>query len=371
MLQKLTSFFVVLLFFCSSLQAQNQFTISGYLKDASTGEDLYAANVYVKEILKGTTTNVYGFYSLSLKPGTYTMVFSYLGLQEVERLVTLDKDLTLSLELSEGEVVTAEVIVTGEKQDRNVDDAQTSVVELEIKTVKELPALLGEADIFRTLQLMPGVASAGEGNSGLYVRGGGPSQNLVLLDNATVYNPGHLLGFFSVFNADAIKSSTLIKGGIPAEYGGRISSVLDITMREGNTKEYEFEGGVGFISSRITAQGPIIKDKAAFIISGRFTYLSFLLNPLLKKSDTPINIPWFFDINGKMNFKLGEKDRLFISAYFGRDRFSFSSSGGSGLSFELPYGNATTSIRWNHQFNGKVFMNNSFVFNDYVSKIRA
>lgn len=371
MLKKLTNLFVILLFISSAAFAQNQFTISGYLKDASTGEDLYAANVYVKEILKGTTTNVYGFYSLSLKPGTYTVVFSYLGLQEIERLVTLDKDISLSVELAEGEVVTAEVTVTGEKQDRNVDDAQTSVIELEMKTVKELPALLGEADIFRTLQLLPGVASAGEGNSGLYVRGGGPSQNLVLLDNATVYNPGHLLGFFSVFNADAIKSSTLIKGGIPAEYGGRISSVLDITMREGNTKEYEFEGGIGFISSRLTAQGPIIKDKAAFIVSGRFTYLSFLLNPLLKKSDTPINIPWFFDINGKMNFKLGEKDRLFISAYFGRDRFSFSSSGGSGLSFELPYGNATTSVRWNHQFNGKVFMNNSFVFNDYVSKIKA
>ena len=221
------------------------------------------------------------------------------------------------------------------------------------------------------MQLKPGVASAGEGNSGLYVRGGGPAQNLVLLDNATVYNPGHLLCFFSVFNADAIKSTTLIKGGIPAEYGGRISSVLDITMREGNTKDFEVEGGIGFISSRITAQGPIIKDKAAFIVSGRFTYLPFLLNPFLKKRDTPINIPWFFDVNAKMNFQLGEKDRLFISSYFGRDKFSFSSGGGDGLTFELPYGNATTSVRWNHQFNGKVFMNNTFVFNDYTSKIKA
>lgn len=360
-----------MLFTLSALLAQKQFTVSGYVKDAKTGEDLYAANVYIKELTKGTTTNIYGFYSISTLPGTYTLVFSYLGMADFEKTIVLDKDITFSIELKENEVVTAEVLVTGKKEDRNVDDAQTSVIELEMKTVKELPALLGEADIFRTLQLLPGVASAGEGNSGLYVRGGGPSQNLVLLDNATVYNPGHLLGFFSVFNADAIKNSTLYKGGIPAEYGGRISSVLDITMREGNTKEYEVEGGIGFISSRITAQGPIIKDKAAFIVSGRFTYLSFLLNPLLKKRDTPINIPWFFDINAKMNFKLGEKDRLFISSYFGRDKFSFSSSGGSGLSFELPYGNATTSVRWNHQFNGKVFMNNTFVFNDYVSKIKA
>ncbi|MFT4968837.1 MAG: hypothetical protein ACI9O4_000570 [Chitinophagales bacterium] len=361
---------LISLSFTSQLNAQKQFTISGYVKDSKSGEDFFAANVYIKELLKGTTTNVYGFYSLSTDPGIYTVVFSYIGTEDVERVITLDKDTTLNIELSENEIVTDEVTVTGRKEDKNVDDAQTSVIELDMKTVKELPALLGEADIFRTLQLKPGVASAGEGNSGLYVRGGGPAQNLVLLDNATVYNPGHLLGFFSVFNADAIKSSTLIKGGIPAEYGGRISSVLDITMREGNMKEYEFEGGIGFISSRLTAQGPIIKDKAAFIVSGRFTYLSFLLNPILKKQDNPIAIPWFFDINAKMNFKLGEKDRLFVSAYFGRDKFSFS-SGGDGLSFELPYGNATTSVRWNHQFNGKVFMNNTFVFNDYTSKIKA
>lgn len=364
----------LLLFFFTLISitafAQKQFTVSGYVNDAKTGEELFAASVYIKELLKGTTTNVYGFYSITTEPGEYTLVFSYLGMKDVEKKISLNKDLTISVELAQNEVMTNEVVVTGKRADQNVDQAQTSVVELEMKTVKELPALLGEADIFRTLQLKPGVASAGEGNSGLYVRGGGPAQNLVLLDNATVYNPGHLLGFFSVFNADAIKNSTLYKGGIPAEYGGRISSVLDITMREGNSKEYEFEGGIGFISSRLTAQGPIIKDKAAFIVSGRFTYLSFLLNPILKTRDAPINIPWFFDINAKMNFKLGEKDRLFISGYFGRDRFSFS-TGGEGLSFELPYGNATSSIRWNHQFNGKLFMNNTLVFNDYTSKIRA
>lgn len=371
MLKKRFLSLLLSIFALNFLFAQNQFTVSGYVKDSKSGEDIYAANVYIKELLKGTTTNIYGFYSLSTLPGTYTLVFSFIGMADIEQVIELNRDMSLNVELKENEIMTNEVVIQGQKQDKNVDDAQSSVVEIEMKTVKELPALLGEADIFRTLQLKPGVASAGEGNSGLYVRGGGPSQNLILLDNATVYNPGHLLGFFSVFNADAIKNTTLYKGGIPAEYGGRISSVLDITMREGNMKDYEFEGGIGFISSRLTAQGPIIKDKASFIVSGRFTYLSFLLNPLLKKRDTPINIPWFFDINTKMNFKLGEKDRLFISAYFGRDRFSFSSGGGSGLSFELPYGNATTSVRWNHQFNGKVFMNNTFVFNDYVSKIKA
>jgi len=350
--------------------AQKQFTISGSVKDASNGEDLYAANVYIKELLLGTSTNLYGFYSLSAAPGTYTVVYSYIGMADIEKTIVLDENKVINIELSESEIVTQEVVVTGKKEDQNVDKAQTSVIELEMKTVKEIPALLGEADIFRTLQLKPGVASAGEGNSGLYVRGGGPAQNLVLLDNATVYNPGHLLGFFSVFNADAIKNSTLIKGGIPAEYGGRISSVLDITMKEGNSKDFEVEGGVGFISSRITAQGPIIKDKASFIVSGRFTYLSFLINPILKNAGQSINIPWFFDINGKMNYKLSDKDRLFISGYFGRDRFSFS-SGDGGLEFELPYGNATTSMRWNHQFNSRTFMNNTFVFNDYTSKIDA
>jgi hypothetical protein len=364
------SFF--LLFVLSNVLGQKQFTISGHVKDSKTGEDLYAANVYIKELTKGTTTNIYGFYSISTTPGTYTLVFSYLGMSEVEKTIVLDKDISFSVELKENEILTSEVIITGKKDDKNIDDTQTSVIELEMKTVKELPALFGEADIFRTLQLLPGVASAGEGNAGLYVRGGGPSQNLVMLDNATIYNPGHMLGFFSVFNADAIKSSTLIKGGIPAEYGGRISSVLDITMKEGNTKAYEFEGGVGFIASRFSAQGPIIKDKAAFIISGRFTHLSFLLNPILNNQDPPTSMPWFFDMCAKMNFTLGEKDRLFISSYFSRDRFSFTSGGGDGGStFALPYGNATTSIRWNHQFNGKLFMNNTFVFNDYVSKIKA
>lgn len=362
--------FIFSLFLITSVFSQEQFTISGYVKDAKSGEDLFAVNVYIKELYKGTTSNVYGFYSLTTSPGTYTLVFSFIGMKSEERLITLDKDLTINIELESAEVLTDEVVVTGKRKDDNISNAQTSVIELETKSVKEIPALLGEADIFKTLQLLPGVASAGEGNSGLYVRGGGPDQNLVLLDGATVYNPGHLLGFFSVFNADVIKNTTLYKGGIPAEFGGRISSVLDLGMKEGNMREFEVEGGIGIIASRLSVQGPIKKDKASFIVSGRFTYINFLVNPLLKKQDIGFKVPYFFDLNGKINYKFGEKDRLFISGYFGRDKFSFASGDGN-FTFDIPWGNATTTLRWNHLFSDKLFMNNTFVFNDFVSKVNA
>lgn len=358
-----------ILFFLTTL-AQNQFTVSGYIKDAKSGEDIFSANVYIKELYKGTTTNVYGFYSITTKPGTYTLVVSYLGMKDIEKIINLSKDITLNFELESGEIVTEEVVVTGERKDKNVESVQTSVVELEVKQVKEIPTLLGEADIFRTLQLMPGIASAGEGNSGLYVRGGGPDQNLVLLDGATVYNPGHLLGFFSVFNSDVIKNTTVYKGGIPAEYGGRISSVIDVGMKEGNMREYEVEGGIGVISSRLAVQGPIVKDKASFIASGRLAYLGFFINPVLKKRGEQFKVPYFFDVNAKLNYKISDKDRIFASAYVGRDKFSFGSSD-SDFAFEIPWGNATATFRWNHLFNDKLFMNNTFIFNDYQSKVEA
>lgn len=370
MLKHLFSLIVFTFLLSSQIQAQKQVTLSGTITEASSGEDLYAATIYIKELMQGTSTNIYGFYSLSTKPGTYTVVFSFIGMEEIEKTIVLDKDIVMNIELAESEIIAQEVVVTGEKKDRNIDNAQTSTLELETKTVKEIPALLGEADIFKTLQLLPGVASAGEGNSGLYVRGGGPDQNLVLLDGATVYNPGHLLGFFSVFNADAIKNTTLYKGGIPAEYGGRISSVLDIGMKEGNMREYEVEGGIGFIASRLTVQGPIKKDVASFIVAGRLTYLNFLVNPILKSKGESFRVPYFFDINAKINYKIGAKDRLFISTYFGRDKFSFASPDG-GFSFDIPWGNATATARWNHLFSDKLFMNNTFVFNDYTSKVEA
>jgi hypothetical protein len=367
---KFLNFLFFLLIF-SGLMAQERYTVSGFVKDASNGEDMFSVNVYVKELQKGTTTNIYGFYSMTLPKGTYEITFSFLGYEPRTEQINLTKDTKLNISMSSAAITTQEVVVSGKRRDQNVENAQTGIIELSMDQVKEIPALLGEVDVFRVLQLMPGVMSAGEGNSGLYVRGGGPDQNLVLLDNATVYNPGHLLGFFSVFNADAIKNTTLFKSGIPAEYGGRLSSVLDISMREGNMKHYEVEGGLGVIATRLSLNGPIVKDKASFLVSSRFTQLPLILNPLLKNADPPTSIPSFFDVNAKMNFILGEKDRLFISSYVGRDRFSFSSGGGSGFNFAIPWGNATTTIRWNHQFNDKVFMNNMLIFNDYQSKIEA
>lgn len=371
---KIRQILIVTILFINSFSlaySQEKFSISGYVKDAGTGEDMFAVNVYVKQIQKGTTSNIYGFYSMTLPKGEYELTFTFLGYETRSEKVILNKDVKLNIQMAEAAITTQEVVITSKRRDQNVDNAQTGVVELSMEQVKEIPALLGEVDIFRVLQLMPGVMSAGEGNSGLYVRGGGPDQNLVLLDNATVYNPGHLLGFFSVFNADAIRNTTLYKSGIPAEFGGRLSSVLDISMKEGNMKEYEVEGGLGLIATRLSLHGPIVKEKASFLVSGRFTQLPLILNPLLKNREDPISIPSFFDINAKMNFKLGEKDRLFISSYIGRDKFGFSSGGGSGFNFTSPWGNATTTIRWNHQFNDKVFMNNMLVFNDYQSKIEA
>lgn len=371
-MKKNLSLFTFLLILQSFLIAQNRYSISGYVKDAQNGEDMFSVNVFVKELTKGTTTNIYGFYSMTLPEGSYEVSFSFLGYETLVKQVELNKDVQLNVELSTSAITTEEVVVTSKRRDQNVDNAQTGVVEISTEKAKEIPALLGEPDIFRVLQLMPGVQSAGEGNSGLYVRGGGPDQNLVLLDNATVYNPGHLLGFFSVFNADAIKNTTLIKSGIPAEYGGRLSSVLDIQMREGNMRDYDVEGGIGLIATRLSVQGPIIKDKASFLVSGRFTQLPLIINPILKRNENvSASLPSFFDINAKMNFVLGEKDRLFISSYVGRDRFSFGSDSGNGFNFTSPWGNATTTVRWNHQFNDKVFMNNMFVFNDYQSKISA
>ena len=280
----LPSFFCFLFFFFVapfSAEAQ-ELTLSGYLKDASNGETLPFANVYLKDDQGvGVTTNAYGFYSLSLPKGKYQFVFSYTGYNDLIMEVDLDSSRSLSVELSSG-ILLEDVVVTAEQKDKNVESTDMGTVELPMEDIKLLPALMGEVDILKTLQLLPGVMSAGEGTSGFYVRGGGPDQNLVLLDEAVVYNSGHLLGFFSVFNADAIKNTKLIKGNMPASYGGRVSSVVDIQMKEGNMKHYSLEGGVGLISSRLTFQGPIQKDKSSFMISGRRTYGFDLAQPFLK-----------------------------------------------------------------------------------------
>ena len=259
-----------------------------------------------------------------------------------------------------------EVVVAakGEEEDENVQSTSMGRVSLPIEQIKVLPALLGEVDILKTIQLLPGVSSAGEGSAGFYVRGGGADQNLVLLDEAVVYNSGHFLGFFSVFNSDAIKNTTLIKGGIPAVYGGRLSSVLDIQMKEGNNQNFQGEGGIGLISSRLTLEGPIVKGKSSFLVSGRRTYGFDLAQPFIRQTDFAGTNYFFYDLNAKMNYQFSQKDRIYLSGYFGRDVLTFAQPGRD-FQFTLPYGNATATFRWNHLFTEKLFFNLSAIYNDY------
>jgi len=365
-MNKTALLFSILLCFCSYLPAQEEFTVSGYVQEAGSGETLIGANVFVEqEPGMGTTTNLYGFYSLSLPAGKYTLVYSYLGYVTERRKVRLTGDQRINIALSEG-VELQEVVVSAQKEEeeQNVESTEMGTVDLQVEQVKKLPAVFGEVDVLKTLQLLPGVQSAGEGNSGFYVRGGGADQNLVLLDEALVYNSGHLLGFFSVFNADAIKNVTLIKGNLPANYGGRLSSVVDIQMKEGNDTRYGVEGGVGLIASRVTAEGPIVKEKSSFIVSARRTYALDLAQPALEGGDFEGTNYFFYDLNAKVNYRFSDRDRVYLSAYFGRDVFKFRSPVRD-FFFDLPYGNSTATLRWNHLFNDKLFMNLSAIYNDY------
>lgn len=361
-------FFLFVLLILGSLQtsnAQKRVTISGHVKDAQTGEDLIFANVYNKaNTLDGVTSNTYGFYSLSLIPGTYTIVASYVGYQDTELTINLQQDTSFNIELSTGALFDSIVVVTDERGNANVESTQMGTVELDMKAIKKLPVLFGEVDLLKTIQLLPGVQSAGEGTAGFFVRGGGIDQNLVLLDEAIVYNAGHLLGFFSVFNSDAIKNVTLIKGGMPANYGGRLSSVLDIQMKDGSDKGFGIEGGIGLISSRLTIQGPIVKNRGSFIVSGRRTYAFDIAQPLIQGSAFEGTNYFFYDLNLKARYQITPKDRVFLSGYFGRDVLVFKNPD-RGFAFNLPYGNATASLRWNHIFDDKLFMNFIFVYNDY------
>lgn len=339
----------------ANVDAQN-FTISGHVTDKKNGEELIGANIFVKELKNGTVTNVYGFYSLSIPKGTYTLEYSYLGYKGKDTVVNLTSDLKLEIELAEEDKLLEEAVVTGERQDRNVNENRMSVVSIDVKTVRKIPILLGEVDVIKALQLLPGVQSAGDGNTLTIVRGGNVDHNLVLLDEAVVYNPSHVVGFFSVFNGDAIKDFDLYKGGIPSIYGGRLASVLDIRMKDGNSKNFTASGGIGILSSRLTLEGPLPKDKGSFIISGRRSYFD-LFFPLSEQ--TKDAIANFGDLNAKINFKLGEKDRLYISAYTGRDRLGFAGVAGFG------WGNTTTTVRWNHIFNTKWFTNTSLIYSRY------
>jgi len=355
-----------ILLFIGSISAQKNHTISGYVKEEATGESLLGANVFVKETMKGTVTNQYGFFSLTIPEGNYTLVFSYIGFVSQEFPISLTEDLRKSTSLKSNAIETKEVVITGEKQDRNVQSTEMGREKIEIEKIKTLPAFMGEVDILKTIQLLPGVSSAGEGNSGFYVRGGGPDQNLILLDEANVYNAAHLFGFFSVFNSDAVQNLTLTKGNMPANYGGRLSSVLDIQMKEGNNKKFGVQGGLGFVASRLTIEGPIKKDTSSFIISARRTFIDIFLAPpfISETSDISGNKYYFYDLNAKVNYRLSDKDRVFISGYFGRDVFKFKSPD-SDFSLSIPWGNATATARWNHLFSNKLFLNTSAIYTNY------
>ena len=346
------------------LTSQNH-TLSGYVKDAKTGEALIGVSIFVEKESKGVTTNVYGYYSISLNAGQYDVKYSYVGYSSIVKTVQFSDHVRLNIELSESEDLLDEVVVYAKQSDENTKGTQMGKIELSMDKIKTIPAFMGEVDILKTIQFLPGVSSGGEGNTGFYVRGGGPDQNLILLDEATVYNASHLFGFFSVFNADAIKNVSLTKGGMPANYGGRLSSVLDITMKDGNYKSFQGDGGIGLIASRLTLQGPIKKDTASYIISGRRTYIDVLAEPFIPESSPSKGSGYyFFDLTAKVNWRLSDKDRLYLSSYFGRDIFSFQNKD-LDFNFKVPWGNATASLRWNHLFSDKLFVNTTGVFTDY------
>ena len=316
-MKRLILFLSLLTYFTS--YSQNSFTLSGYVTEEETGESLIGVSVFDEKSLKGTTTNQYGFYSLTLESGTYSIQYSFIGLKTYSKTINLNEDKRVNISLKDNSIKTDEVTVKGEKSDKNVESTNMSQVKLQVSNIKKLPVILGEVDVLKSAQLLPGIQSGGEGNSALYVRGGGPDQNLILLDEAVVYNASHLFGFFSVFNADAIKDINIIKGGMPAQYGGRLSSVLDISMKDGNNKKFELDGGIGLLSSRATVQGPIVKNKSSFIVSGRRTYIDVLSKPFLNNEDNAFSGSgyYFYDLTTKVNYRLSDRDKLFLSGYFG------------------------------------------------------
>ncbi len=336
-----------------------KYSISGYVKDAKNGEALIGALVYKKETQTGVSTNEYGFYSLTLPEGKHTLLISFVGYANIQQEIDLTKNITLNFEPKEQGRDLQEVEITAEAADKNVKSMEMSVAKIDIKQIQKMPALLGEVDVIKTIQLLPGVTTVGEGASGFNVRGGNIDQNLVLLDEAPVYNSSHLFGFFSVFNPDAVKDVKLIKGGIPSQYGGRVSSILDIRMKEGNSKTYEVNGGIGTIFSRLAIEAPIKKDKVSFIVAGRRSYIDVLAKPILKKRQPNLSDAkfYFYDLTAKINWKVNDKNTVFLSGYLGRDVF--------GAGFTFNWGNATTSLRWNHVFNNKLFMNLTSFYSNY------
>ncbi|MFZ4705182.1 MAG: TonB-dependent receptor [Bacteroidales bacterium] len=333
------------------------FTISGYVKDRNTGEALIGATIYVRSLKTGTTTNLYGFYSFSLPADNYQLEFTFLGYASKEVKVELSQNVTLNAELGLRQEELSEVVITGQRNDDNVKKTEMSVVKMDIKAINRIPAFFGEVDLIKAIQLLPGVMTTSEGATGFSVRGGGPDQNLILLDEAVVYNASHLLGFFSVFNNDAIKDVTLYKGDIPVSSGGRLSSLLDVRMKDGNSRKFSGTGGVGLISSRLTLEGPIVNDNTSFIVAGRRTYADLFL-PLARNKDVRDNTLYFYDFNAKASHRFDDNNRIFVSGYFGRDIFKNQFA-------RMSLGNQTATLRWNHLFSKKLFTNFSLIYSKY------
>jgi len=365
MQNKFISFIIILFLSLHPVFAGQLITVSGYIRDAKTGEDLIGATVSIKELSgKGTGTNAYGYYSLTLPAGQYQITAQYMGYEPQIQQVDLTTHVKFDFLLTAQDNALGEVVVTSQRKNDNITKLEMGVQKLDTKDIKNIPVLFGEKDVLKTIQLLPGIKSAGEGNSGFNVRGGAVDQNLILLDEATVYNASHLMGFFSVFNSDAIKDILVYKGNEPTEYGGRLSSALDIKMNDGNDKKFSVNGGIGLISSRLTVEGPIVKDKGSFIISARRTYADLFLK---LSRDSTLNRAqlYFYDMNAKANYKIDSKNRIFLSGYFGKDVL------GLGNNFGINWGNSTATLRWNHLFSDRLFSNTSLIFSNYVYRIHA
>lgn len=348
---------LVFLLISTWLQAQDKFSISGTITEKASGESLFGASVFIKDTSIGTTTNEYGFYSLTVPEGNHVLIISYLGFEDISSEIELNSDQSLNFELSEASNQLGEVIIiTEDSEDISLQRPQMSVTQLKAATIKNIPAVMGEVDLIKSIQLLPGVTNNGEGSSGFNVRGGSVDQNLVLLDETIIYNTSHLLGFFSIFNTDAIKDVQLYKGNIPARFGGRASSVLDIRQKDGNNKNFMLTGGIGTVSSRLAIEGPIVKDRSSFLVAGRGSYAHLFLN---FDEDLKDNTAYFYDLNLKANFEINENNQLFVSGYFGRDVFSIAGN------FNSSYGNASGNLRWNHVFNDKIFSNLSLNYSKY------
>lgn len=353
-MKKFLSLCYLLIGVTSLVWAQEKVTISGYMSDKANGETLIGAAVLVKGTATGSTTNLEGFYSLTLEKGEYTLVYQYVGYLTQEVQVNLTENQRIDIEFSTDEVTLEEVVVLAEGENANVTNVEMSVNKLDMKTITKMPALLGEVDVIKSIQLLPGVSTVGEGASGFNVRGGSVGQNLILLDDAPVYNSSHLFGIFSVFNPDAVKDVKLYKGGIPSKYGGRLSSILDVKMKEGNSKKFEANGGVGLIFSRLALEGPIVKDKASFLIAGRRSYGDVLASPFIDGAGL-----YFYDLTAKVNYNINENNKVFFSTYLGRDIFAADDLTSIG------WGNQTATLRWNRIFSNKLFLHTSLVYSNY------